>query len=129
MHCKTTNLYHQKIILHVILMLFLKLLSTHTHTQCTSIYFSIWFYIKLWITMLLLVSKILTQLSWIMINHVCHLSFSLIPDVMIVAGFDMYNCCDNCRSCYPYNQSCYKSALVVITWVQLPQGEGWTDGL
>ena len=43
MHCKTTNLYHQKIILHVILMLFRKLLSTHTHTHTHTMYFYIFF--------------------------------------------------------------------------------------
>jgi hypothetical protein len=57
------------------------------------------------------------------VKHVCHLSLSLIPNVMIVAGLDMYNCFDNYSTCYSYNQSHYSSALVVITYAHLPQGE------
>ncbi len=48
---------------------------------------------------------------------------------MIVAGLDMYNCFDNYSTCYSYNQSHYSSALVVITYAHLPQGEAWADGL
>jgi hypothetical protein len=40
---------------------------------------------------------------------VCHLSFSLIPNVMVVAGFAMYNCCDNYSCCY--------SLIVVFTTI------------